>query len=80
MPTTFVSFGQNKKLKCTIATFLYSPGNIAGIGNWHLFSNPAARALGLIVGCQRVTESVSHLFFINNVFYVKNDGAKIQEK
>jgi hypothetical protein len=37
-----------------------------GIWNWHRFSNPSND--GLKVGCQRVTEPVSHLFCINFQF------------
>ena len=47
-----------------------------GIRNWHRFSNPSAD--GLKVGCQRITEPVSHLFFINLRFTVcENDAANV---
>ncbi len=52
------------------STFIIFSRNSAGIGNWHRFSNQNELfSFGLLVGCQRVTESVSRLFCINNVFY-----------
>ena len=53
---------------------LYSPDKIVRIRNWHRFSNPVLS--GLKVGCQRVNEPVSYLFFINlRSTACGNDGA-----
>jgi hypothetical protein len=53
---------------------LYSPDKFVRIRNWHRFSNPVLS--GLKVGCQRVNEPVSHLFFINlRSTACGNDGA-----